>query len=476
MKEFYYDTTTPLRRNYILSSSLVIAVLVFFLAAAFATWIIWQLEQDRLKIARVRAYEIASGYADAIRHANESSFATTYALAALVRQGNGTIPHFHDVASQMLLLYPGVDSLQLAPGGVVQQIEPLSGNEKAIGHDLINDETRSVEAILARDSGQLTFAGPFKMLQGSFGGVGRLPVFLKDEMGNSYFWGFVNVVLRFPDILESAHLSQLEMQGFAYELWRVHPDTGQKEVIAGSADALAGEPVERIVKVSNITWILSVAPTDGWSDPQGLYLKMMQGLIFSILVAWVAKLIIDLKRHKAELEYLAFFDTLTGLPNRRLLYDRLNQAIAQSKRDKKIVAVCYLDLDNFKLINDTLGHESGDCLLIEVTKRFRSCLREQDTLARIGGDEFVLLLQNLEETNQYQVVLERILKAAAEPIVLGDKHVMVSISIGVTLYPQDAGDPATLLQHADEAMYQAKRDGKGKICLFDKGNSTFKKC
>ncbi|MCC5467138.1 CHASE domain-containing protein [Pelosinus baikalensis] len=176
MKEFYYDTTTPLRRNYILSSPLVIAVIVFFLAAAFATWIIWQLEQDRLKISRVRAYEIASGYADAIRHANESSFAITYALAALVRQGKGTIPHFHDVASQMLLLYPGVDSLQLAPGGVVQQIEPLSGNEKAIGHDLINDETRSVEAILARDSGQLTFAGPFKMLQGPFGGVGRLPV------------------------------------------------------------------------------------------------------------------------------------------------------------------------------------------------------------------------------------------------------------------------------------------------------------
>jgi diguanylate cyclase (GGDEF)-like protein len=348
MKEFYYDTTTPLRRNYILSSPLVIAVIVFFLAAAFATWIIWQLEQDRLKIARVRAYEIASSYADAIRHANESSFAIT--------------------------------------------------------------------------------------------------------------------------------LSQLEKQGFSYELWRVHSDTKQKEIIVASTPNLMGDPVERTVQVSNITWILSVTPINGWDDPYGLSLKMLTGLIFSILVAWLAKLIIDLKRYKAELECLAFFDMLTGLPNRRLLYDRLNQAIAQSKRDKKIVAVCYLDLDNFKVINDTLGHESGDCLLIEVTKRFRSCLREQDTLARIGGDEFVLLLQNLEETNHYKVVLERILKAAADPIVLGDKNVMASISIGVTLYPQDASDPATLLQHADEAMYQAKRDGKGKICLFDKENSTFKKC
>ncbi|SFL48848.1 diguanylate cyclase (GGDEF) domain-containing protein [Pelosinus propionicus DSM 13327] len=475
MKKNYYDTT-PLRRNYIFSNPMVIAIVVFLLSTAFATWIIWQMELDRIKIARVHAFEIASGYADAIIHANESNFATAYVLAALVKQGNGVVPHFHDVASQMLLLYPGIDSLQLAPGGVVQFIEPLAGNEKAIGHDLMKDEMRSAEANLARDTGQLTFAGPFKMIQGSFGGVGRLPVFLNDEMGDSYFWGFVNVVLRFPEILESANLSQLEMQGFAYELWRIHPDTKQKEIIIASKAILTGEPVERMVNLSNATWILSIAPINGWSVPYGLFLKMMQGMIFSLLVAWLAKLIIDLKRHKAELECLAFFDTLTGLPNRRLLYDRLNQAMAWSKRDEKILAICYLDLDNFKLVNDTLGHESGDCLLIEVTKRFRSCLREQDTLARIGGDEFVLLLQNLEETNQYKVVLERILKAAADPIALSDKNVMASISIGVTLYPQDDNDPATLLQHADEAMYQAKRDGKGKICLFEKASAAFKKC
>jgi len=162
------------------------------------------------------------------------------------------------------------------------------------------------------------------------------------------------------------------------------------------------------------------------------------------------------------------FDVLTGLPNRFLLGDRIEQAVARNKRAGSLLAVCFIDLDGFKLVNDNFGHDAGDLLLKEVASRLLRTLRASDTVARLGGDEFVVLLSGLAGENECCQTLDRLLAAIAEPYALPDRrHAEISASIGVTLYPADDGDADLLLHHADQAMYAAKQAGRNRYQLFD---------
>jgi diguanylate cyclase (GGDEF)-like protein/PAS domain S-box-containing protein len=187
------------------------------------------------------------------------------------------------------------------------------------------------------------------------------------------------------------------------------------------------------------------------------------------VVSWIGTItdITPIKAYQGQLEHIAHYDVLTNLPNRVLLADRLNHAILQCQRRNQSLAVAFMDLDGFKVVNDTYGHDLGDKLLVELSKRMKEALREGDTLARIGGDEFIAIMVDLDDTDDKEPVLERLLKVAAEPITLGDSVVQVSLSIGVTLYPQDGADADQLMRHADQAMYVAKQAGKNQYQLFD---------
>jgi diguanylate cyclase (GGDEF)-like protein/PAS domain S-box-containing protein len=176
---------------------------------------------------------------------------------------------------------------------------------------------------------------------------------------------------------------------------------------------------------------------------------------------------VERKDAEQRIEYMAYYDVLTGLPNRELLMDRLNQAIAQSRRSKQTLAVCYLDLDGFKPINDQYGHHIGDALLVKLAARLKENLREGDTLGRLGGDEFVLLLNNLTSMYDGEQIIHRILQSINEPFELFDHRILISGSIGATVYPMDKGDADTLLRHADQAMYKAKASGKSSFKLYD---------
>lgn len=177
--------------------------------------------------------------------------------------------------------------------------------------------------------------------------------------------------------------------------------------------------------------------------------------------------ITESKQQQQALEVLAHFDPLTQLPNRALFADRFAQAIAHSKRAESLLAVCYLDLDGFKQVNDNFGHETGDQLLVEVAKRIKLKLREGDTVCRLGGDEFALLFENLQSIQQCEDALARIHQAMAEPFELENRHVRIAASSGVTIYPLDMEDPDILLRHADQAMYQAKLDGRNRYRIYD---------
>jgi diguanylate cyclase (GGDEF)-like protein/hemerythrin-like metal-binding protein/PAS domain S-box-containing protein len=194
-------------------------------------------------------------------------------------------------------------------------------------------------------------------------------------------------------------------------------------------------------------------------------IKDKNGLIthFAGIISSITPLI----EKQFKLSYAADHDILTGLPNRRLLKDRMAQAISRCKRSGRSLAICFMDLDGFKKVNDDLGHEAGDEVLQSVAERLTECLRETDTVARLGGDEFVLLLEDdFSHQNRFELLMQRVLQSVAQPISLKDSEIRVSCSIGVTLYPADNSGVDDLLLHADQTMYQVKNQGKSAYRLY----------
>ena len=176
--------------------------------------------------------------------------------------------------------------------------------------------------------------------------------------------------------------------------------------------------------------------------------------------------ITERKRDEETIRNLAYHDGLTGLPNRALFQDRVNLALARARRDRLGLAVMVLDLDEFKAVNDTLGHQAGDLLLRAVGKRLSGLLREVDTVARMGGDEFVILLSSLQKREDASLVARKIVETFQKPVDLGGRPVSVTTSVGIALFPQDGEDIDTLIRHADAAMYRVKEGGRNGYCHF----------
>lgn len=172
-----------------------------------------------------------------------------------------------------------------------------------------------------------------------------------------------------------------------------------------------------------------------------------------------------------KIRHLAYHDTLTGLPNRMLFMDRIEQAIARMDRTREAFALLFIDIDHFKIINDTLGHDAGDKLLRSVTQRLRDIIRQTDTVARFGGDEFTVLLENIQKPEDTVLVTDKLLRVLHEPIIISGRDVRISASVGIAVYPQDGGDFGTLLKHADTAMYEAKQLGRNNFQFYTKSMS-----
>jgi diguanylate cyclase (GGDEF)-like protein len=184
--------------------------------------------------------------------------------------------------------------------------------------------------------------------------------------------------------------------------------------------------------------------------------------------------ITDRKRAEQELRYLANYDTLTGLPNRTLLGERLGDAILRARRSAGMLAVLYVDLHRFKHINDSMGHSTGDRLLKSAGERLRHCLREQDTVARVGGDEFTLVLEDIGNVTEAEATAQRVIDAFSTPLLLDtQQEVVISTSVGIALYPEHGQSPNDLLKYADTAMYQAKQYGRNTWALYTRTMEAF---
>jgi signal transduction histidine kinase/CheY-like chemotaxis protein len=247
--------------------SVAISLLLFAAVAALGGAVVWQANRAWSADRREAVSHAAAGAAFALEQQVSQALSATYALATLVHR-DPSVEGFDRIAAEMLPHHGAVANLQLAPGAVVRQIYPLAGNEKAIGHDLLRDPDRRLQAAEAIASRRLTVAGPFPLVQGGVGLLGRLAVFLPSrgaEEGDT-FWGFVTALVRVPALLDAARLSRLEQDGYRYRLERYNPERQRVDCFAG-CDARVADPVTFQVSVPNGAWTLAVAPAAGWPRP-----------------------------------------------------------------------------------------------------------------------------------------------------------------------------------------------------------------
>src|SRR5918999_4435903 len=274
-----------------------------------------------------------------------------------------------------------------------------------------------------------------------------------------------------------------DMLGITQEQWLTDPYAWRRHVHPDDVDDSWAEYVEAYTNRESLTHEYRMVHEDGrviWVSDQAFFVRnengepwLIQGVIFDIT---------ERKNAEEEVAFLAYHDKLTGLPNRVLFEEMLEAALARARRHELAVGVLYLDLDNFKLVNDSLGHHAGDELLRQLGERLRGCTRETDLVARQGGDEFLLLLADLERgigpvpgTETAVLVAEsvaaRVHDALEQPFDLGGLEFFASASIGVSLFPQDATDAATLLKNADTAMYQSKKAQPGGYVAYASGEA-----
>ena len=455
-------------------SALFFSLIAFFAIALFGVY--WTQSTTNSIIHQQQS--ILSGLsrtqASLLERRLSSIFTTAQILAYEVELNNGNTEWFDGYADRLIQSIGGIENLQLSPDGIIKQIYPLKGNEAAIGLDIVSTPRFRDEALLAIQNRQLFVIGPVPLVQGGVAVISRSPVFLHKDTQHELFWGFASAVVYLDNLLETTQLKQLEKEGYQFNLTRMYADSDQSIPLFSSAIPLTDikASTELILPVGK--WTLSVSR----DLDQQLEKRRISGYMLSIIVALLLamslygillqplRLRVLVKEKTAELQDLAYKDPLTGLPNRRYLQDSLPQILFDNQKAKRISAFIYFDLDNFKRINDTIGHDVGDQVLVIVANRLTKLQGMSDLVVRLGGDEFGILLGDINSKKQAGEKATRILESIRTPAKLEKREYMLSTSLGIAMIPEHGYDLVTIMQNADMALYQAKSQGKNQYAFY----------
>lgn len=353
---------------------------------------------------------------------------------------NGGTEHFERVAENIFLSTPDIININLAKDGIITDVYPLERNRSALGHNLLESDARKQEARLARDSRRTTLAGPFELVQGGTGLAFRQPIYLPsaENPQQDRFWGFAIITYRFPDVLlkkmdfNLPALDVLATRGFAWSLWRADPVTGEPAILLQSSSPITGEAQHYDVDLPNATWHFDICPVNGWLDANTtfshIYFSIPLCLLFSVATMQFSMLL----NRKNEILLQSKMDTLTDLYNKKAFWNLLEPALKtylQKDRssDPARLFLCVFDLNNFKIINDTYGHITGDRILVEFARRLSQELTCKEFASRFGGDEFVAVVYCATDIPRKLARLKQLLEG---PYVVDEKIVDISVSIG----------------------------------------------
>lgn len=384
---------------------------------------------------------------------------------------------------------------------VIDFVEPLEPNRGVLGFDMATHKDRREAADLAALTGQATLSAPVTLEQAPDEGPSFIylrpvyrpksrPTTTRERMDALLGWIYMPLVMRqVADGITKAVDLELDLEIYdgdaatGHLIFAEHPVANRPESpLTSSAQVTIGGRTWTLV-VSNTDQFVKASRLAAWLVLLGgfAFLTVFSSFIYSLSASkrraerLAAAMTLDLQEKSKALERLSLHDPLTGLPNRVLLIDRVGQAILRSQRGDGTFALMFVDLDDFKRVNDTLGHQGGDQVLKTVAKRLRGALRSCDTIshlgapntvARLGGDEFVVLLQSVGSTEGVRLVARRILERLSAPIPLGDRTFEVGASIGLVVSAPSHLEPDDLIREADMAMYEAKARGKGSVVVY----------
>lgn len=393
-----------------------------------------------------------------LQYAIESRILVTDIMEMVVITHNGEVVDFEENAALLYSGDPAIRCIQLAPEGVVTYVYPLEGNENAYGN-LLENPIRKAEAIKARDSGETTLAGPYELTIGGMGMVARNPIYLPDENGNEQFWGFSIVVFSVPEIFNYANLDLFDSQDYDYRLWRYRPNTGEVQVIATNTDAVLTDPISEVINVPNSTWHLEMQPKDGWVPTQRFVLWIAVFIALTVLITLAVFAVLTIVEQQSSLVEqheklirLTNTDVLTDLKNTRYFLNRIKELAA----DNTAFGLFYLDMNNFKQVNDNYGHDEGDKLLVETAKRIEACVQDMGFAARMGGDEFSVIITKDENEEFFTNLKQRTKESVGQTYVINGIAFHPQISIGFARYPSDSSNIEEIIRMADGRMYAEK--------------------
>jgi diguanylate cyclase (GGDEF)-like protein len=340
-----------------------------------------------------------------------------------------------------------VRNFAIAQGYVIRWVYPQAGNEKAIGFDYSRSESQWPGVKRTIDDKRGTLVGPVRLVQGGMGLIYRYPVFVKDK-----YWGMLSTVVDVDGFLRSA-FKEAANQRYEFSV-AMRSEKEPLHVFWGNPALFQSpEAVLLDANVPNGQWVYAVRQKAAPGQLRDLSLRMM-GWLMAFLLALAMHLLL---KSRVELAQLALFDTLTGLPNRRLLEDRLHQALSRhGRRPASRCGLIFIDLDKFKAINDTHGHKAGDVVLQTVAQRIREEIRAGDTVARWGGDELVVVVEETD-TAKIEQLVARLRELVTAPIEVDGLALKVGVSVGVAVFPDDATSSTKLLKIADQRMYEDKQ-------------------
>lgn len=389
---------------------------------------------------------------------------------------------------------PGDGSGPVAP--VTYIAPPTPGNRAALGHNLYADPLRRKAMLQARDSGGIAITSRIALRLDAPHNKPAFAMYLAlytrgqpDDTPASRqaaVYGWVHIAFRLADLIAS--MPGEGSPGIALRIYD-GPEALAERLMFDS-EPEADSPLPRFTAIKHIEfpqhrWALQVRSTPAFELGQsnkpariiagaGVCVSLLLALFTWQLVTGRARAFAraqamtrELREREEYMRHMAQHDPLTQLPNRALFSDRLQAALARARRERSRAALMFVDLDHFKPVNDACGHAVGDSLLIAATERMRECLRESDTLARVGGDEFVVLLPHIDSRDDARQVAERIRTSIALPFQIGPHQIDISASIGICIFPEHAGDEVSLMKCADTAMYQAKDAGRDRLFFAD---------
>ncbi len=410
---------------------------------------------------RERAEFIAESVGNRIQAEIQSREYITRMLEIQVSSSAGGITpeSFQVTADAVFNDFLDIVDITLAPGGIVSYRYPLSGNGMAERENLLEDGVQGVYSDYSKMSGVSVIMAPVTLPTGEYGIIIRKPIYTSDEVSDDTFWGFASVTLKLSDFLSAVDIKGLAEGGYEYKLIDHNPITGEKRVIMEYSEKELAAPVEAMIStVGGGYWTIAISPMNNWMNLYEIIGSLLIAIIISTLAALFMVAYMSMKANAKELEILSYRDALTNLNNPRSYQEHMQEL----SKKKLPYGLIFMDLNDFKQVNDTYGHDAGDALLNIVAKRLQNSIREKDRAFRIGGDEFVVVIHGTHDKKFYEGVIARMRQNVARDVTLSNVTLKVSISAGYARCPEDGTKFEDVVKKADDAMYYNKRMFKSK--------------